>query len=93
MAYDIDAQKMTEVLRIGREKLSDKGTKQRQQAGGPDALADRDGAASRRDRVIPRHFRSRYRTSDSGYTDDELAQARALARSKFCTPEWIYRVP
>src|SRR5690606_19454912 len=27
MAYDIDADKMLEVLRIGREKLSDKGTK------------------------------------------------------------------
>ena len=26
MAYDIDADKMVEVLRIGREKLSDKGT-------------------------------------------------------------------
>ena len=25
MSYDIDAQKMTEVLRIGREKVSDKG--------------------------------------------------------------------
>ncbi|GAA3501252.1 hypothetical protein GCM10019016_083590 [Streptomyces prasinosporus] len=27
MAYDIDADKMLEVLRIGKEKLSDKGTK------------------------------------------------------------------
>ena len=27
MAYDIDADKMLEVLRIGREKMSDKGTK------------------------------------------------------------------
>ena len=26
MSYDIDADKMLEVLRIGREKLSDKGT-------------------------------------------------------------------
>src|SRR5699024_5272252 len=26
MSYDIDAEKMTRVLRIGREKLSDKGT-------------------------------------------------------------------
>ncbi len=27
MAYDMDGERMTEVLRIGREKLSDKGTK------------------------------------------------------------------
>lgn len=26
MSYDIDADKMVEVLRIGKEKLSDKGT-------------------------------------------------------------------
>ncbi len=27
MSYDIDADKMLEVLRIGKEKMSDKGTK------------------------------------------------------------------
>ena len=43
MSYDIDADKMVEVLRIGKEKLSDKGTTQRQEAGGPAAPPDRPG--------------------------------------------------
>ena len=92
MAYDIDAQKMTEVLRIGREKLSDKGTVSAVKR--VDPMRSQTGMG--REQIISsflRTFRSRYRTTDSGYTDDELAQARALARSKFFTPEWIYRVP
>ena len=40
MAYDIDADKMLEVLRIGREKMSDKGTRSANKRR-PDALADR----------------------------------------------------
>ena len=40
MSYDIDADKMVEVLRIGKEKLSDKGTTQREEAGGSAAPPD-----------------------------------------------------
>jgi lipoate-protein ligase A len=92
MAYDIDAQKMTEVLRIGREKLSDKGTvsavkrvdPMRSQTG----MARNDVIASFQDT-----FRGRYRTKDSRYTDAELAAAADLVASKFATDEWTYRVP
>ncbi|HET8615716.1 MAG TPA: biotin/lipoate A/B protein ligase family protein [Actinomycetales bacterium] len=92
MAYDIDAQKMTEVLRIGREKLSDKGTVSAQKR--VDPMRSQTGMA--RDDVMAaflRHFRSRYPTRDSTYTDDELAQAAELVRTKFSTPEWTNRVP
>jgi lipoate-protein ligase A len=40
-----------------------------------------------------RHFRSRYSTVDSTYTDDELARAAELVRTKFSTPGWTNRVP
>ena len=43
MSYDIDADKMVEVLRIGKEKLSDKGTTERQEAGGSAPPPDRPG--------------------------------------------------
>jgi lipoate-protein ligase A len=92
MAYDIDAQKMVEVLRIGREKLSDKGTKSAQKR--VDPMRSQTGMA--RDDVMAafmRHFRSRYTTVDSTYTDDELARAAELVRTKFSTPEWTNRVP
>ena len=48
MSYDIDAEKMVEVLRIGKEKLSDKGTTERQETRGSAPPPDRPGP--RRDR-------------------------------------------
>jgi lipoate-protein ligase A len=92
MAYDIDAIKMTEVLRIGREKLSDKGTKSAQKR--VDPMRSQTGMP--RDEVMAafmQHFRGRYRTVESTYTDDELARAAELVRTKFSTPEWTNRVP
>ncbi|HEX7354464.1 MAG TPA: biotin/lipoate A/B protein ligase family protein [Mycobacteriales bacterium] len=92
MAYDIDAAKMTEVLRVGREKLSDKGTASAVKR--VDPMRSQTGLA--RDAVISaflNHFRGRYRTRDSTYTGGELAAARALVASKFSTPEWTNRVP
>ncbi|MDG3016665.1 biotin/lipoate A/B protein ligase family protein [Speluncibacter jeojiensis] len=92
MAYDIDAQKMTEVLRIGREKLSDKGVKSA--AKRVDPMRSQTGM-ERADilAAFAAHFRSRYDTRDAGYTEAELAAARELVDAKFTTPEWTYRVP
>lgn len=92
MAYDIDADKMTDVLRVGREKLSDKGTTSANKR--VDPMRSQTGMA--RDDVIAAfldHFRGRYRTRESSYTDDELARARALTETKFLDDEWTHRVP
>ncbi|WP_251151773.1 biotin/lipoate A/B protein ligase family protein [Cellulosimicrobium sp. Marseille-Q4280] len=92
MAYDIDADKMTEVLRIGREKLSDKGTKSANKR--VDPVRSQTGMA--REDVIEAfkaHFRSRYSTVEGKVTPEERALAEDLARTKFSTPEWTARVP
>ncbi|MER6911965.1 biotin/lipoate A/B protein ligase family protein [Streptomyces sp. NPDC000594] len=92
MAYDIDADKMLEVLRIGREKLSDKGTTSAKKR--VDPLRRQTGLP--REAVIERmidSFRGRYGLTDSRVTDEELARARELVTEKFSTPEWIARVP
>ncbi|MBM4523027.1 lipoate--protein ligase family protein [Rhodococcus hoagii] len=92
MAYDIDADKMTEVLRIGREKISDKGITSSGKR--VDPMRSQTGMA--RDAIIDAflaHFRARYDTRDSSYTDAELAAARELVENKFANPEWTYRVP
>lgn len=92
MAYDIDADKMNEVLRIGREKLSDKGT--------PSAVKRVDPVRSQthlpREDVIKAfeaHFRGRYRTVDGALTPDELARAQQLRVEKFESPAWTARLP
>jgi lipoate-protein ligase A len=91
MAYDIDADKMLEVLRIGREKLSDKGTTSANKR--VDPVRSQTGLP--REQVIEAfkaHFRSRYATVDGALRDDELARASELVATKFGTPEWTARV-
>ncbi|MFI6638003.1 biotin/lipoate A/B protein ligase family protein [Streptomyces sp. NPDC050504] len=92
MAYDIDADKMLDVLRIGREKLSDKGTKSAKKR--VDPLRRQTGLA--REAVIDRmidSFRGRYGLTGGEVTDEEMARAEELARTKFGTEEWTARVP
>ncbi|TDT32488.1 lipoate-protein ligase A [Naumannella halotolerans] len=92
MAYDIDADKMLEVLRIGREKMSDKGTKSANKRVDPmrsqtgmDRQAILDSFADT--------FRGLYAINESAYTDAELATAADLVETKFGTKEWTHRVP
>ena len=92
MSYDIDAAKMLQVLRIGREKLSDKGTTSA--AKRVDPLRSQTGLA--REAVIDAmasSFRARYGLTDGDVTPAELAAARELAASKFADPAWTARVP
>ncbi|BFO16967.1 hypothetical protein SHKM778_33550 [Streptomyces sp. KM77-8] len=92
MAYDIDADKMLEVLRIGREKLSDKGTKSAKKR--VDPLRRQTGLP--REAVIDRmieSFRTRYGLTHGKVTDEELARAQESARTKFTSSQWTARVP
>ncbi|MBT2383436.1 biotin/lipoate A/B protein ligase family protein [Streptomyces sp. ISL-11] len=92
MAYDIDADKMLEVLRIGKEKLSDKGTKSAKKR--VDPLRRQTGLP--REAVIERmvgSFRERYGLARGAVTPEEMARARELAATKFSSPEWTARVP
>ncbi|EGD57077.1 lipoate--protein ligase family protein [Gordonia neofelifaecis] len=92
MSYDIDADKMTEVLRIGREKISDKGIT----SSGKRVDPMRSQTGMTRADIIEafiQHFRARYPTRVAGYTDDELSAARTLVDEKFSSRAWTYRVP
>lgn len=93
MAYDIDAEKMLQVLRIGREKLSDKGTASAQKR--VDPLRSQTGLA--REAIIAA-FVDSFRRRHGGLAPDplradELERARALARDKFSTEAWTALVP
>ncbi|CAM3795118.1 lipoate--protein ligase family protein [Isoptericola cucumis] len=92
MAYDIDNAKMLEVLRIGREKLSDKGTRSANKR--VDPLRSQTGLS--REAILDAfeaHFKSIYATTDSALRPEELARADELVRTKFASPAWINRVP
>ncbi|GAU67217.1 putative lipoate-protein ligase [Streptomyces sp. NBRC 110611] len=92
MSYDIDAEKMVDVLRIGREKLSDKGIGSAKKR--VDPLRRQTGLP--RAEVIERmiaSFRTRYGGAQGKVTDEEMARARELAEGKFSSTEWLTRVP
>lgn len=92
MAYDIDADAMLEVLRIGREKLSDKGTKSANKR--VDPLRSQTGMT--RSAIIESflaHFAGRYATTVGAVRAYEVAKAEALVVEKFSTEAWINLVP
>jgi len=92
LSYDIDGQMMTEVLRIGREKLSDKGTTSA--AKRVDPLRTQTGLE--RAEIIERFkdtFRSLTDAETGTVSADEYADAEALVASKFATEAWLHRVP
>ncbi|WP_328996895.1 lipoate--protein ligase family protein [Kribbella sp. NBC_01245] len=92
MAYDMDAAKMVEVLRIGREKLSDKGTTSANKR--VDPLRSQTGLE--RGAVIDRmagSFKERYGLAEGKIGDETVAEAQQRVLTKFGTEEWLTRVP
>lgn len=92
MAYDIDADTMMQVLRIGREKLSDKGVASAGKR--VDPIKSQSGMT--RTEVIDvmvSTFRTLYGLRDGSLTEGEQARMRELVESKFTSDEWLRRVP
>jgi len=92
MAYDIDTPKMLEVLRIGREKLSDKGSVSANRRVTP----LREQTALPRETIVERFARTfdeLYGLTPSTLTPAELESAERLRREKFDSDEWLYLLP
>ena len=92
MAYDMDGDRMVEVLRIGREKMSDKGVHSANKR--VDPLKSHTGLSREAimDHLVE-SFTGAYGLTPGGVSADERARAEALATEKFATPEWFHRVP
>jgi lipoate-protein ligase A len=92
MAYDMDAAKMLEILRIGREKLSDKGTTSANKR--VDPLRSQTGLdrAEVIDRMVG-SFAKRYGLTDGTIDESTLIAAQQRVTAKFGTEEWLARVP
>jgi lipoate-protein ligase A len=92
MAYDINADKMLDVLRIGREKMSDKGTMSANKR--VDPMRSQTGLP--REEIIARFlasFEANHETRRSDYTPAEYDAAQKLMDEKFLTDAWTHRVP
>ncbi|MGL5406687.1 MAG: lipoate--protein ligase family protein [Propionibacteriaceae bacterium] len=91
-SYDIDSGKMLQILRIGRNSLSEKGTKSANKRVDPMRSQTRATRAQVME-MFMETFASRYRCVERDYTDAELAAAQELVDVKFGTAEWTRRVP
>lgn len=92
MSYDIDADKMMEVLRIGKVKVADKGLRSAKKR--VDPLRRQTGVS--REEVISTlidTFTSRYPSERTSLDDASLAAADDLVRTKFGTREWTHKIP
>lgn len=92
MSYDIDADKMMEVLRVGKVKLASKGLRSAKKR--VDPLRRQTGAP--REEIIEtmaQEFSNRYGAVPAELTEDDLAAARALVDEKFGTEAWTHHVP
>jgi lipoate-protein ligase A len=83
---------MLEVLRIGQEKLSDKGIASAAKRVGP----------LRQQTELPREvildsmidaFRERHGLESGVLSPEEIAEAEKLVRDRFDTREWVYFLP
>ncbi|MGO3394042.1 lipoyl protein ligase domain-containing protein [Glutamicibacter arilaitensis] len=92
MSYDIDAQKMTDVLRIGREKISDKGI--------ASAVKRVDPLKSQTElermeiiEIMMDTFAKRTGATRTQLDEASRKDAQELAETKFATEKWTARVP
>lgn len=92
MAYDMNTHLMTRVLRIGREKLSDKGVASAEKRVGP----------LRRQTNLPRseiidhlvaHFSSRFGLESGELDESEIVEAQDRIVTRFGTRAWIHSLP
>lgn len=89
MAYDMNVPLMLEVLRIGKEKLSDKGVKSADKRVGP---LRQQTAMSRQDIIdyMVGVFRRRFGLAEDSLTPDELQVAETRARERFGPRGWSH---
>jgi lipoate---protein ligase len=92
MAYDIDATKMLQVLRVGREKMSDKGTRSANRRVDP-VRSQTNLPRAEVVAMLKAHFEGRYRTRRAELTADEVDRAAHLVQTKFADDAWTARVP
>jgi lipoate-protein ligase A len=92
MAYEMNVPLMMQVLRIGKEKLSDKGITSAEKRVGP----LRQQTELPRDEVIARligTFERKFGLQQGNLADDELAEAERLVDERYGTRDWIYFLP
>lgn len=92
MAYDMDAIKMNQCLRIGKEKLRDKGLRSAVKRVDP----MRSQTGMKREEIIDvlkAHFTEKYGAETGSLTAEDIEAGEQRSKEKFSSPEWVHRIP
>jgi lipoate-protein ligase A len=92
MAYQMNTERMARVLRVGKEKLSDKGI----QSAAKRVEPLREQTDLDRDVIIHHlvgYFRARYGLVDDTLKPSEMENARDRVAERYGTDEWLYFLP
>ena len=92
IAYEMAPGMLTQLLRIGKEKLSDKGVTSAEKRVGPlrqQTDIDRDVIINH----LIGHFDSRYGLTTSDFTPQEWERLEHLVKVKYDTDDWVYALP
>ncbi len=92
MAYQMSTDLLGQVLRVGQEKLSDKGIRSADRRVGP----LRQQTDMERDDIVHHligFFRARYGLTDDTVTPEEEAEMHRLVQEQFSTRDWTYFLP
>jgi lipoate---protein ligase len=92
MAYDMAPEALPRYLRIGREKLSDKGVTSADKRVGPLRLQTQMDRLDIIEHLIET-FRQRHGLAEGQLEPDEIAEAQELVRTRFGTQEWKFLLP
>ncbi|CAN5645932.1 biotin/lipoate A/B protein ligase family protein [soil metagenome] len=92
MAYQMNIPAMLNVLRIGEEKLSDKGIRSADKRVGPLSQQTDLSRAAIIEHLIST-FRNRHGLTVGSLSEDELVEAKSLVEARFGTREWTYVLP
>jgi lipoate---protein ligase len=92
VSYEMNPDEMVRVLRIGREKLSDKGIASAAKRVSPLRRQTDLPRAAIRDHLIAT-FRATFGLADDALTPDERAETDELVRTQFATDAWTHDLP
>ena len=87
LSYGLDIEKMLKVLRIGKEKVSDKAIKSTEKR----VARITDHTDENRDKIIERmkeHFSQDREVEEDVFREETLEEARELAEEKFSSRDW-----
>ena len=92
IAYEMSADEMQRVLRIGRENLSDKGIKSAAKRVSP-LRHHTDLPREQITAHLIEHFRQRFGLTDTALSADDFTEAERLVAEKYGTESWTYSLP